>query len=85
MSSRSIGVTNVWLSRWMMSWVIRSPSCSQTRISRASSGVLGPLLEHLLEQAGRAHDVRAGLLEEVEELALLGSEQLGQPRHGARV
>src|SRR6185503_1272331 len=37
MSSRSIGVTNVWLSRWMMSWVIRSPSCSQIRISRASS------------------------------------------------
>src|SRR3954469_21921204 len=37
MSSRSIGVTNVWLRRWMMSWVIRSPSCSQIRISRASS------------------------------------------------
>src|SRR6187401_3246548 len=37
MSSRSIGVTNVWLSRWMMSWVIRSPSCSQIRISLASS------------------------------------------------
>src|SRR5215210_3630563 len=37
MSSRSIGVTNVWLSRWMMSCVIRSPSCSQIRISRASS------------------------------------------------
>ena len=37
MSSRSIGVTNVWLRRWMMSWVIRSPSCSQTRMSRASS------------------------------------------------
>src|SRR5919108_2703275 len=37
MSSRSIGVTNVWLRLWMMSWVIRSPSCSQIRISRASS------------------------------------------------
>src|SRR5215203_1668592 len=37
MSSRSIGVTNVWLRRWMMSWVIRSPSCSQIRISLASS------------------------------------------------
>src|SRR5829696_4551207 len=37
MSSRSIGVTNVWLRRWMMSCVIRSPSCSQIRISRASS------------------------------------------------
>src|SRR3954452_8426771 len=37
MSSRSIGVTNVWLRRWMMSCVIRSPACSQIRISRASS------------------------------------------------
>src|SRR5215210_1415608 len=37
MSSRSIGVTNVWLRRWRMSCVIRSPSCSQIRISRASS------------------------------------------------
>src|SRR4051794_16320761 len=37
MSSRSIGVTNVWLRRWMMSCVIRSPSCSQIRISRVSS------------------------------------------------
>src|SRR5262245_2258749 len=34
MSSRSIGVTEVLLSRWMMSWVIRSPSCSQIRMSR---------------------------------------------------
>src|SRR3954451_2800044 len=37
MSSRSIGVTNVKLRRWMMSCVIRSPSCSQTSTSRASS------------------------------------------------
>src|SRR5215217_3899962 len=37
MSSRSIGVTNVELSRWMMSCVMRSPSCSQTTTSRASS------------------------------------------------
>ena len=37
MSSRSNGVTNVWLSRWMMSWVIRSPSCSQTTTSRIAS------------------------------------------------
>ena len=33
MSSRSIGVTNVWLSRSMMSCVMRSPSCSRSRIS----------------------------------------------------
>src|SRR3954451_24704226 len=36
MSSRSIGVTNVEFSRWMMSCVMRSPSCSQTTMSRAS-------------------------------------------------
>ena len=47
--------------------------------------VVGPLLHHPLQEAGRAHDVRAGLLEEVEELALLGSEQLGELNHGARV
>ena len=41
--------------------------------------VVGPLLEHPLEQPGGAHDVRAGLLEEVEELAFLGREELGQP------
>src|SRR3954453_11004310 len=37
MSSRSIGVTNVEFRRWMMSCVIRSPSCSQTTTSRESS------------------------------------------------
>src|SRR5680860_578447 len=43
MSSRPIGVTKVELSRRMMSWVIRSPSCSALRISRPrplSSGQL---------------------------------------------
>ena len=34
MSSRSIGVTNVVFSRWMMSWVMRSPSCSALSRSR---------------------------------------------------
>src|SRR2546429_508568 len=37
MSSRSIGVTNVSFRRRMMSWVIRSPSCSHMRMSRVSS------------------------------------------------
>src|SRR3954453_21873079 len=41
MSSRSIGVTNVLLGCWNMSWGIRSPSCSQTRMSRASSARSG--------------------------------------------
>src|SRR3954453_6907114 len=41
MSSRSIGVTNVWFRRWMMSCVSRSPSCSQIRMSRETSFVSG--------------------------------------------
>ena len=41
MSSRSIGVTDVLFSRWMMSWVIRSPSCSQIRMSRPSPPASG--------------------------------------------
>jgi hypothetical protein len=45
-------------------------------------GVVGPLLEHSLEQLRRADDVRPGFLEEVEELALAWREQLGQSRHG---
>ena len=76
MSSRSIGVTKVWLRRWMMSWVIRSPSCSASRISRASSR-LGPRAEQLVEQLGGADDVLAGLLEEVVELALLAERRAG--------
>ena len=78
MSSRSIGVTNVWFSRWMMSCVIRSPSCSQIRMSRASSLRSGYVVQHLLEQPGRAQDVAAGLLEEVEELAVARGEDAGQ-------
>src|SRR3954464_6269571 len=41
MSSASIGVTKVELVRWEMSWVIRSPSCSTSRISRARSALSG--------------------------------------------
>ena len=81
MSSRSIGVTNVGFSRWMMSCVMRSPSCSQTTTSRSSSPWSGQSLEHPLEQLGGAHELRPGLLEEVEELAFLGREELGQPAH----
>ncbi len=84
MSSRSIGVTNVWLSRWMMSCVIRSPSCSQIRISRASSLRSGILLEQLLEQSGRALDVAARLLEQVEELAVAGGEDVRQAHAAGR-
>ena len=74
MSSRSIGVTKVWLRRWMMSCVMRSPSCSQMRMSRASSLRSGKSGEHLLEQVGGAEDVPARLLEEVEEFAVTWGE-----------
>jgi hypothetical protein len=47
--------------------------------------VVGPAVEHALEQLGGAHDVRAGLLEQVEELPLLGSEDCREPRHGRPV
>jgi hypothetical protein len=43
--------------------------------------VLGPLLEHALQQLRRAHDVGAGLLEQIEELALPGREPPGQAGH----
>src|SRR6185503_13531058 len=41
MSSRSIGVTKVELSRLTISWVIRSPSCSAVKIARPSSSSSG--------------------------------------------
>src|SRR6266576_1245027 len=41
MSSGSIGVTKVEFVRWARSWVIRSPSCSTSRISRARSALSG--------------------------------------------
>ena len=47
--------------------------------------VVGPLLEHALQQLGGAHDVRAGLLEEVEELPLAGGEDLREAGHGGPV
>src|SRR3954447_18994873 len=53
----------------------------------AHEDVPGPLArlrvvaQHLVEQVGRANVVRGRLLEEVEELALLGSEDARQPGH----
>ena len=82
MSSRSSGVTKVVLSRRMMSWVILSPSCSASRISRARSAIVGPALEHLLQQLGGAQRVLTGLVEEVEEDAVARNQ--GGQRHRAR-
>ena len=78
MSSRSIGVTNVEFRRWMMSCVIRSPSCSQIDDLARRLGLVGPVLEHALQKLRRPDDVGSRLLEQVEELALLGREQLRQ-------
>ena len=56
------------LRRWMMSWVIRSPSCSQRRSSRASSAFARGVDEDLAqEQRLRAARRAAGLLEQVEQ------------------
>ena len=81
MSSRSIGVTKVELSRWMMSWVIRSPSCSALRISRPRPLVVGPAAHHLVEQPRGVQRVLPGLDEEVEEGAI--ARQEGEARHAA--
>ena len=68
----------------MMSCVIRSPSCSQIRMSRASSLRSGKSPSILLEQARGTQDVAAGLLEQVEELAVAGGEDVGEPHRGGR-
>src|SRR5215217_444992 len=48
----------------------------------AELAVVGPLVEHALEQRCRADDVVAGFLEQVEELALAWREELRQAGHG---
>jgi hypothetical protein len=42
---------------------------------------LREVAEHLDEQLGRPHQVAGGFLEEVEELLVLGDEDLGQAGH----
>ena len=82
MSSRSKGVTNVDSSRRPISWLISSPRCSASRISRArcSGRVVGA--EHRLEQPGRAEDVRGVLGEHVEEALFAGDEAQSHRRQG---
>ena len=67
-----------------MSCVIRSPSCSQIRMSRARSLRSGKSRSISVEQVGGAQDVAAGLLEEVEELAVARGEDAGEPHAAAR-
>ena len=61
--------------------MIRSPSCSQIDDVAREVGAIGIVREHLVEQVGAADDVRRGLLEEVEEDAILAGEDLGQADH----
>src|SRR2546421_165645 len=44
-------------------------------------GALRVVAEHLVQEVGRAHDVARRLLEQVEELAVVGNEDLGQAAH----
>ena len=83
MSSRSIGVTNVLFSRWID--VVRDPVAvllADQDVPR-EVGLLGIVAQHLVEQVGAAHDVRRGLLEQVEELTVLGDEDLRAGRRSA--
>ena len=82
MSSRSIGVTNVELSRVMD--VVRDPVALLLADHDLAGevGAVGPVGQHLVEQVGAAHDVGRRLLEQVEELPVLRGEDLGEPRHG---
>ena len=64
-------------SRWRMSWAIRSPSCSQSRISRASAGRSGIVGEQVAQQQRGALHVARGLLEQAEQLGV--GLRLGRP------
>ena len=52
--------------RWMMSWVIRSPSCSQSYELARELGALRVVARARRAGAGRALDVAPGLLEQIE-------------------
>ena len=70
MSSRSMGVTKVVLSRRTISWVSVSPACSRSLIRSAFALAFGVVERQLLEHTGGRHDVAGLLLEQVEELLL---------------
>ena len=64
-----------------MSWVIRSPSCSQSVISCASALLSGIVGQQLVEQISGTRHVLAGLLEQFEVDAITRREHLGEPWH----
>ena len=76
----------------LLTWYYGLPSSSSHALiggvvgaAFAAGGADAVFTDGLLEKAGRSDDVRAGLLEEVEELALPRREQPAQLRHGVRV
>ena len=82
MSSRSNGVTNVVVEP--LDDVVGDAVAlvlADRRSRAASSPWSGHCSSMLLEQLGGADAVAPRLLEEVEELALLGREELRQPAH----
>ena len=74
MSSRSMGVTKVLLSRWMISCVRKSHLCSTSLISCALSSERGIGGEHLLEQPRAGADLVGHGHEVVVELLLAGNQ-----------
>ena len=69
----------------MMSWVIRSPSCSQVEDLGGQVLVVGVGAQQLVEQRGRPQHVLPGLLEQLEVHAVPGSEHLSEARHARRI
>ena len=65
----------------MMSWVIRSPVLLADHDVAGEVGDSGYLPEHLVQQVGGADRVGRRLLEEVEELPVLGGEDLCESGH----
>ena len=80
MSPPSIGVTKVVLTRWTIVVGDLVALLLGEQDLAGEPRLVGPALEHLLEQPGGAQRVLAGLVEEVEEDAVARDER-GQ-RHG---
>ena len=78
MSSRSIGVTKVCVEPAddVVGDAVAVLLADEDVARQLAVLGIGP--QHPLEQLGGAQDVAAGLLEQVEELLLLGDEDLGQ-------
>ena len=83
MSSRSIGVTNVVVEP--LDQVVRDPVAlllADQDVAARGPALSGQLRSSWSSRSAAADDVAAGLLEQVEELAVGRGEHLGEPRHG---